>query len=118
MNTGNSRGTALPCAFGCQRTTATARGPLGGFVVRNCAVADWARLSNATVVTNAAVSCNLYNRRTLLLLFRTDAIMTLDASDSAPDFSVPDQDGKIVRLKDFKGQAVVLFFFPKADTPG
>jgi peroxiredoxin Q/BCP len=47
-----------------------------------------------------------------------NSIMSLDAHDKAPDFKVPDQDGKIVSLKDFKGQAVVLFFFPKADTPG
>lgn len=36
----------------------------------------------------------------------------------APDFDVPDQDGKRVKLSDFKGQRVVLWFFPKADTPG
>lgn len=36
----------------------------------------------------------------------------------APDFTLPDADGKPVSLKDFKGQTVVLYFYPKADTPG
>jgi thioredoxin-dependent peroxiredoxin len=44
--------------------------------------------------------------------------MPLDASDKAPAFTVPDHDGNPVSLKDFSGQPVVLFFFPKADTPG
>ena len=39
-------------------------------------------------------------------------------NDKAPDFSLLDQDGKQVSLKDFKGQTVVLYFYPKADTPG
>ena len=36
----------------------------------------------------------------------------------APDFSLPDQDGKDVTLSELRGQPVVLYFFPKADTPG
>jgi thioredoxin-dependent peroxiredoxin len=39
-------------------------------------------------------------------------------NDKAPDFSLLDQDGNQVSLKDFKGQTVVLFFYPKANTPG
>jgi thioredoxin-dependent peroxiredoxin len=38
--------------------------------------------------------------------------------DKAPQFTLPDQDGKDISLKDFKGKTVVLFFYPKADTPG
>jgi peroxiredoxin Q/BCP len=38
--------------------------------------------------------------------------------DKAPDFELPDQDGRAVRLEDFRGQRVVLYFYPKADTPG
>src|SRR3954469_2627212 len=37
---------------------------------------------------------------------------------AAPAFTLPDQDGKSVRLKDFKGQWLVLYFYPKDDTPG
>jgi len=36
----------------------------------------------------------------------------------APAFSLPDQDGKTVALASLKGQWVVLFFYPKDDTPG
>ncbi len=42
----------------------------------------------------------------------------LAEGDKAPAFALPDQDGKTVRLKDFKGQTVVLYFYPRADTPG
>lgn len=38
--------------------------------------------------------------------------------DKAPDFSLPDQAGKRVGLKSFKGKQVVLYFYPKDDTPG
>ena len=36
----------------------------------------------------------------------------------APDFELPDQDGQPVRLSDLRGQTVVLYFYPRADTPG
>jgi peroxiredoxin Q/BCP len=42
----------------------------------------------------------------------------LNIGDKAPDFSLPSDAGGKVSLKDFKGQTVILFFFPKADTPG
>ncbi len=42
----------------------------------------------------------------------------LRAGVKAPDFSVPDQDGNIVSLKDYKGKKVILYFYPKDDTPG
>jgi len=42
----------------------------------------------------------------------------MDTNDKALDFSLPDENGKKVALKDFRGKTVVLFFFPKADTPG
>ena len=38
--------------------------------------------------------------------------------DQAPEFELPDQDGNPVRLSDFRGRTVVLYFYPKADTPG
>ena len=43
---------------------------------------------------------------------------TLAAGDKAPEFSVKDQDGNTVKLSDFKGKKLVLFFYPKASTPG
>jgi peroxiredoxin Q/BCP len=42
----------------------------------------------------------------------------LKEGDAAPAFDLPDEENRKVKLKDFTGQAVVLYFFPKADTPG
>jgi peroxiredoxin Q/BCP len=42
----------------------------------------------------------------------------IEPGDRAPDFELPDQDGHSVNLGDFAGQARVLYFYPKADTPG
>ena len=42
----------------------------------------------------------------------------LAPGDPAPDFTLPDQDGNPVTLSELKGQTVVLYFYPKADTPG
>lgn len=38
--------------------------------------------------------------------------------DTAPDFTLPDEKGGSIRLSDLKGQPVVLYFYPKDDTPG
>jgi peroxiredoxin Q/BCP len=40
------------------------------------------------------------------------------AGDPAPDFTLPDQEGNEVSLADLKGETVVLYFYPRADTPG
>jgi thioredoxin-dependent peroxiredoxin len=42
----------------------------------------------------------------------------LDAGDKAPAFTLPDQDGTKVSLKDFAGNQVVVYFYPRDDTPG
>ena len=42
----------------------------------------------------------------------------IEAGTTAPDFTLPDQDGNEVSLSDLRGQTVVLYFYPKADTPG
>ncbi len=44
--------------------------------------------------------------------------VTFEAGDRAPAFSLKDQDGKVHDLKDYAGQTVVLYFYPKDDTPG
>jgi thioredoxin-dependent peroxiredoxin len=42
----------------------------------------------------------------------------LSEGDKAPDFSLPDQGGEQVKLSDLRGETVVLYFYPRADTPG
>jgi thioredoxin-dependent peroxiredoxin len=42
----------------------------------------------------------------------------LNIGDTAPDFTVETHQGKTVSLKDFRGKNLVLWFYPKADTPG
>ena len=44
--------------------------------------------------------------------------MSLAAGDNAPDFKVKDQDGNDVKLSDYKGKKVVLYFYPRDNTPG
>lgn len=44
--------------------------------------------------------------------------MSLSIGDPAPDFTSVDQQGNPVRLSDYKGKKVVLYFYPKDDTPG
>jgi thioredoxin-dependent peroxiredoxin len=42
----------------------------------------------------------------------------LEAGQDAPDFTLPDQDGEELTLSELRGQTVVLYFYPRADTPG
>lgn len=44
--------------------------------------------------------------------------MPLPVGSEAPNFELPDADGNPVRLSDFRGHKVVLYFYPKDDTPG
>jgi thioredoxin-dependent peroxiredoxin len=48
----------------------------------------------------------------------SDTSPMLNPGDQAPDFTLPDQHGDPVRLADLRGKTVVLYFYPKADTPG
>ena len=43
---------------------------------------------------------------------------TLKIGDKAPNFSCQDQNGELIQLADYKGKKLVLFFYPKASTPG
>jgi peroxiredoxin Q/BCP len=44
--------------------------------------------------------------------------MIITSGTSAPDFSLPDENGTLHRLSDYRGKNVVLYFYPKDDTPG
>ena len=46
------------------------------------------------------------------------APVALQIGDPAPDFSLPNQDGDLVQLSSLRGQRVVIYFYPKDDTPG
>jgi thioredoxin-dependent peroxiredoxin len=45
-------------------------------------------------------------------------MIKLKEGDKAPDFTAIDQSGKSISLKDFKGKKLILYFYPKDDTPG
>jgi len=56
-----------------------------------------------------------------LMLWRMSAFANRNlpkAGDTAPDFTLPDQNGRTRSLVEFRGRWLVLYFFPKADTPG
>jgi peroxiredoxin Q/BCP len=42
----------------------------------------------------------------------------IEEGAEAPDFTLPDQDGEDVTLSELRGRPVVLYYYPKADTPG
>ena len=44
--------------------------------------------------------------------------LKLKEGDPAPAFTAPDQNGKVISLADYKGRHVILYFYPKDDTPG
>jgi len=44
--------------------------------------------------------------------------MKLNIGDKAPDFAIPDQDGIVHKLADYAGRKLVIYFYPKDDTPG
>jgi len=44
--------------------------------------------------------------------------MPLEVGRKAPDFALQDENGETVKLSDFKGRRVVVFFYPKANTSG
>src|SRR6516165_12583641 len=46
------------------------------------------------------------------------AMAKLEAGATAPAFTLPDQDGKPIKLSDYKGQRVIVYFYPADDTPG
>ena len=52
-------------------------------------------------------------------MFRKEAPeLPLAVGDEAPDFALPDHTGAIRRLSDYRGRRVVVWFYPKARTPG
>ena len=55
----------------------------------------------------------------LLLILKTFLFSNnLEIGKPAPNFTLNDQDGNIHKLDDYKGKKLVIYFFPKAETPG
>lgn len=60
----------------------------------------------------------LTQSRWTLKLLLIEALMNLNVNDKAPDFTLQDENGKELSLKSLRGKVVVLYFYPRADTPG
>src|SRR4051812_36780144 len=93
----------MPC--GVHSRTATARGPAEFFFVCEKTGRTTHRIASQTAA------------RRVIIFFLLGADR-MDTNDRVPDFTLLDQNGQKVSLKDFKGKTVVLYFYPKADTPG
>jgi hypothetical protein len=52
------------------------------------------------------------------LSLRLPREILMNINDNAPDFTLPDENGKDLALKDLRGKTVILFFYPRANTPG
>src|SRR5438270_9691785 len=100
---------ALP--FAGRTTSAVARGPLlTAFLRANCA-------QPATPVMSIRPA-QMTSPQPLRYNVERNGELPMQANDKAPDFTLLDENGNPVALKQFRGKPVVLFFFPKADTPG
>jgi peroxiredoxin Q/BCP len=69
---------------------------------------------NATLVNRALI---LYNKINNIQIIQEIA-MPIASGIQAPDFALPDENNTTRRLSDFRGRTVVLYFYPKDDTPG
>ena len=106
--------------FGRNSTTAMARGPRFAFLLG--ADGDWLlslrrrdwSCPTAKAISRQAAAMAAIARRAKFL-YRYDVMET---NQKAPAFTLPDENGNPVSLQQFRGQTVVLFFYPKAATPG
>jgi len=99
----------LPPGVSCN--SARARGPLLALF----SLANWA--SAFADRSNAAIARMTSRRRVRYNVVR-GIEDPMDINDKAPEFTLPDQNGEPVKLKDYRGKYVVLYFYPRADTPG
>src|ERR1039457_4282710 len=102
-------------------TSPSARGPLSGGVLRPyCVTGSWPwSWSPLKQIGNAQMKANeMTASRRLRYNEERRGKIPMAVNDKSPDFSTPDENGKEVASKDFRGKTVVLYFYPKADTPG
>ena len=77
------------------------------------------RLAAALQKMSFSIDPNLESSNDLLKPgWEEDHMAKLKAGDKAPAFALADQGGKKVKLADFKGRKLLVYFYPKADTPG
>jgi peroxiredoxin Q/BCP len=92
-----------------------ARGPLSTVVLRPY----WGVVACAASQTDVdKMTANVAVRYVVRYNDERRGNKSMDVNDKSPDFSTTDENGKEVALKDFRGKTVVLYFYPKADTPG
>jgi thioredoxin-dependent peroxiredoxin len=97
--------------FADNSSNPNARGPFSLALRGCCAAAHVANVKAAKAQMTAQHHLR-YN------VDRTGEAPMLDINDKAPDLKLEDENGKEVSLRDFKGKTVVLYFYPRADTPG
>lgn len=132
-------GTRVALPFAVSWSTPIARGPASFFLgtFRSPGVI-WGRSSCAVAgtvneVTHARSATKKHPRYKILgnaagpnaarsagTTFDFDLLgeIPMKVNDKAPDFTLQDENGKEVALKDLRGKTVVLYFYPRADTPG
>ena len=76
--------------------------------------ASWVEAANASGLCSAAAGSAI--SRTLSNQAKETTLV--DAGTQAPDFELPDRDGRPVRLSELRGRKVVPYFYPNADAPG
>lgn len=76
------------------------------------------RTKKTTTKTSSALTKRKASGTTKAKSLPKSSTAQVKIGQKAPDFSLLNQDGKITRLSDFKGKKVVLYFYPKDDTPG
>ena len=66
----------------------------------------------------ASLEAAVWGMAARLESLRRGEVRMLEPGQKAPDFTVQDHTGKVQKLSDYRGKSVVLWFYPKADTPG
>src|SRR5437879_11544986 len=98
----------------------TARGPLvDAGLCPYCGIGPWAWSHElASQIEVAKVTANIRLRYNLRCNSERRGENSMEVNDKSPDFNTTDENGKEVASKDFRGKTVILYFYPKADTPG
>ena len=68
--------------------------------------------------SGASLEAAVFGMASRLESHRRGEARMLEPGQKAPDFAVQDHTGKLQKLSDYRGKTVVLWFYPKADTPG